>query len=87
LLPKISRSDEDRPVRFRIASQFRREADIFEPALIEEFRGAIRSSRPYQPRNGVNHEANVFRLSRVCGTMPRRCHPRIIVFLLDSRRW
>lgn len=38
---------------------FRREAGIFEPALVREFTGAIRSSRPYQPRNGVNHEANV----------------------------
>lgn len=49
---------------------FRREADIFEPALMEEFSGTIGASRPYQPWNGVNQEANIYRLSRVFGTMP-----------------
>src|ERR1700730_16238076 len=62
---------------------FRRETGIFEPALIEEFSGAIRLSRPYQPRNGVNHEANVFRSAEVCGTMAWGRHPRIIVPFCD----
>ena len=47
----------------------RGEARIFEPALIEEISGPIRSSRPYQPRNGVNHEAHVFRLFTLTGAM------------------
>ena len=33
---------------------FRREAGTFEPAPMEECSGAVRSSRPYQPRNAVN---------------------------------
>ena len=54
-------------------------------ALIEEFSGAIRSSRPYQPRDRVNAEANVFRLFTLTGAMACGCHPRIIVPLLASQ--
>ena len=58
---------------------FRREAGIFEPAVVEEFSGAVRSGRPYQPGNDVNHKKNVLRLPSLRGTLPWRCHPRIIV--------
>ena len=49
---------------------FRREAGIFEPALIEKFGGAIRPSRPYQRGNGVNYEANVLPLLKPFETTP-----------------
>src|ERR1700741_2070355 len=57
------------------------QAGVFQPALIEEFSGAIRSSQPYRHGYGVNQEANVFGPSRLCGPMLRRFHPRIIVRL------
>jgi hypothetical protein len=49
---------------------FRRDASIFEPALIEKFGGAIRSSRPYHGGKGVNYEANILPLLKPFETTP-----------------
>src|SRR5260370_27176608 len=64
-----------------------REAGIFEPTLIEECSGAIWSRQPDQPRNGVDNETNVLRLSSEFGSMPRRCHRRIINPFCDCTFW